>query len=135
MKRHWILWDMYLRDIFYNLGMIAVHIYKCFAKVLWKIKVAKEIGIILYNLFDPIVLSLRQIVTLEGEKKIQKLEGLLRPLPSLFSLSNIKSTFFSCWAIDYIEILWNHFWGSILTPMRLLHYENKLTKWMSFGIN
>ena len=81
------------RDIFYNLGMIAVHIYKCFAKVLWKSKVAKEIGIILHNLFDPIVLSLRQIVTLEGEKKIQKLEGLLRPLPSLFSLSNIKSTF------------------------------------------
>ena len=24
------------RDIFYNLGMIAVHNYKCFAKVLWR---------------------------------------------------------------------------------------------------
>ena len=54
---------------------------------------AQAIEIIPQNLFDPIVLSLRQIVTLEGEKKIQKLEGLLRPLPSLFSLSNIKSTF------------------------------------------
>ena len=68
------------QNILYNLGMIAVHIYKCFAKG----KEAKEIVIILHNLFDPIVLSLRQIVTLEGEKKIQKLEGLLRPLPSLY---------------------------------------------------
>ena len=61
--------------ISYNLGMIAVHIYKCFAKVLWKSKVAKEIGIILHNLFDPIVLSLRQIATLEGEKKYKNLKG------------------------------------------------------------
>ena len=60
------------RDIFYNLGMIAVHIYKCFVNILWRIKVAKEIGIILHNLLDPIVLSLRQIVTLEGEKKNTK---------------------------------------------------------------